>query len=238
MCHGHALQEFHIGQRQASVKEFLLAEHLASMLSGIFELLQYRSPLTCAPYIAGGLLNPRWQCFDESKTVQDILLQCQQEWEMVLAMESQEETALLLSRLTPQCQWQAYRELLCTMEEASWTLSERVKAMVASWIPMVNSSANVEDAFNSMADAVARSSKTTTASLPNLQAVHVRACRQNMCGEAHQGRCVDLEAADWEGAEVRGLKAKLFAPTSYVGSNWTPEILHERRKPKMLIFPL
>ena len=217
------MQEFHIVQRQASVKEFLLAEHLTSMLSGMFELLQYRSPLTCAPYIAGGLLNPRWDRFDERKTKDEMMQQCQLEWEMVLAMESQEETASLLAKLTPQCGWQAYREVLCIMEEASWTSTERVQGMLTAWMPMVNSSANVEDAFSSMADAVSRSTKTNAASLANLQAVHVRACRNNMCGEPHQGRCIDLDAADWEGPEVRGLKPKLFSPSSYIGCNWTAE---------------
>ena len=70
-----------------------------------------------------------------------------------------------------------------------------------------------------MADAVQRTGKTDTGSLPNLQCVHIRGTNQKMTGGENQGYGLSLEANDFEGPEVRGIKPKLFLPSSFTGSS-------------------
>ena len=211
----HEAEEFQILQRQLSVKEFLLCEHLGGMLSCIQELLQYRSPLTCAPYICGGLLNPHWERMNQQKTTEHILSEAQREWEMIICMESQEDSSNLLQKMTPQCRWQSYRETLTCLEMADWQVTDRVRGILQAYLPKINGSANVEDSFNSMEDCVRRSGKSDSGSLPNMQAVHMRATKKNMCGQRNQGQSIELHAGDFEGAEVRGIRPKLFSPSSY-----------------------
>ena len=215
------VQCFVVAERQLSVKEFLLGEHVQTMLTCLYELLQFRSPLICCPYSCAALVNPTSERCDNAEVARQVRNACQQEFEMVLSMEGDEEASNLLGRLCPQTRWQAYRELLTTMEEADWNATTRVQHLIESWLPRVSASANVEDCFNSMQQAV-KKTRGDSLSLPNLQAVHLRASNRNMTGGNMQGRGIELSAHDYEGPEVRGLKSKLFQPTSYTGSD-----LHE-----------
>ena len=150
-------------------------------------------------------------------TVATVLQSLRTEWEMVLSAESDAEAADLFKKSCPQCTWQCYRELMTTLEAEDWIVSSRSAALVEAWIPRVNGSCNIEDIFQTMADTINRGTRTEMASLPSLQAVQIRACQQKLVGNLGQPRGIQLSGSDYEGAEVRGLKAKLFQPTSFTG---------------------
>ena len=207
-----------VPERQIAVKELLVEEHLHGVLACVYELTQYKNPLNCAPLAFAALATYESNHYNVQETQQRLLDSLRIEWELVLSMEGDCSTALLLKKLCPHTGWQCYRELMVTFESESWSLTPRSVEMCVAWAPRVTSSANVEDAFASMEDAVRRSGKSDLGSLTNLQAVHLRSVVHNMTGQEHQGHTVSLGAADFEGPEVRGLRAKLFQPTSFSGS--------------------
>ena len=191
------------------------------MLSCLFEMIQYKSPLCCLPYSAGALVAPTSDRYNLEAVRNKVMEDIKQEWEMALSMEMDQEASCLLHRLCPQVLWQSYRELACTVEQENFRCSDRLQALIMAWLPLINSSANVEDCFSAMADAVARSGKTDVGSMCNLQSVHIRACCQRMADGENQGRAVHLSSHDFEGNEIRGLRPRLFLPATFSGSAWT-----------------
>ena len=192
-------------------------QHLEGLLSCAFELTQYGSPLQVAPLSFGALACPSSNRFDVTQTKRDVLGGLQREWDLVLSAESDPGAADIMRRSCQQTLWQAYRELMCILEEEQWELTKRAVDMIISWIPKLNGSCNIEDIFCTMADSVNRSTKTDLASLPNLQAVQIRATSQKLVGGPDQARGIEVTGCDWEGPEVRGLRGKLFSPSSFTG---------------------
>ena len=211
-------QVIDIPARQLPVKEFLVQQHLEGLLACLYELGQYRNPLCCAPLCFAALADHSSTEYDVCQMQERVLESLKQEWELVLCMESDAQSAPLLRKLCPHTLWQSYREQMVVLEAEGWTRSKRFLEMCLAYAPPITSSANIEDSFASIQDAVNRSGKSDLGSLANIQAVHLRGCVQKMTGLPHQGRSVALNAADFEGPEIRGLRAKLFQPTSFSGS--------------------
>ena len=209
------LQNLVVPQRQLAVKEFALDQHLHGMLSCVFELLQFAQPLQCAPLSSGALLSPQSDRFDAQQVSKEVMRALKEEWELVLALEAEEQTQTLLARLCPYTLSQCYREIATCLEHENWTLSERGCCLIGAYLPKISSSANVEDSFSTMADAVSRTGKSDCGSLPNLQCVHIRGVNQKMTGCDSQGQNISLDACDFEGPEIRGIKPKLFLPSSF-----------------------
>ena len=205
--------------RMPSVKEFLLEQHWEATLASLFEMLQYQSPLLCAPNAFACLACSKSERYDVQDLQKKVLKTLKAEWEMLLCLEQDAEGSVLVHRLCPQTRWQSYRELMVTFERESWKVTPWSVDMVLSWFPQVNCSSNVEDSFNSMADACSRAGKNGSASMANLQALHIRSVNQKMTGKSFQPSAVELETEDWEGAEVRGLRPKMFQPSTFAGSS-------------------
>lgn len=205
--------------RMPSVKEFLLEQHWEATLASLFEMLQYQSPLLCAPNAFACLACSKSERYDVQDLQKKVLKTLKAEWEMLLCLEQDAEGSVLVHRLCPQTRWQSYRELMVTFERESWKVTPWSVDMVLSWFPQVNCSSNVEDSFNSMADACSRAGKNGLASMANLQALHIRSVNQKMTGKSFQPSAVELETEDWEGAEVRGLRPKMFQPSTFAGSS-------------------
>ena len=201
------------------LQEYLLHQHMEGIWSCMFELTQYMSTLQVCPLQFAGLACPTSSRCHVGNAKAKIMQELQHEWELVISAESDTQAAATLHRTCPQVRWQCYRELMTLFEQEEWQLSSRALALVQAWIPKLNSSANVEDIFNSMADSISRSTKTDLASMSNLQAVQIRAYQQKIIGEEHQARGIELKSHDFEGCEVRGLRTKLFLPSSFTGSN-------------------
>ena len=205
-------------ERQTPLKEFLLKEHLEGVLSCMFEMTQYSSSLQVCPVLCAGLACPSSSRFDVETVKAAILTELQMEWELVLSSETEPHTATVLHRTCAQTKWQCYRELMTVLEMDDWKLSDRSLSLIQAWLPALNSSANIEDIFNSMADSISRSTKTDMASMTSLQAVQIRAYQQKLVGLPTQPKGVQLTGTDFEGHEIRGLKPKLFQPASFTGS--------------------
>ena len=208
-------------RRQWSVKEYLLEQHLQGILSCLFELAQYKSPLCCLPYSAAALIAPESDHYDAQNVKNEVLQEVRREWEMTTSMEADPEASSILHRSCPQTLWQSYREIAVTAEQENYLCNDRLASLVTAWLPNINSSANVEDSFAAMQDAVARSGKADLGSLCNLQAVHIRSTNQKMTAGENRGYGISLSSHDFEGNEIRGLRPRLFLPASFNGSTWT-----------------
>ena len=202
-----------------SVKEFLLEQHWEATLASLFEMLQYQSPLLCAPNAFACLACTKSERYDLHDVQTKVLKALKTEWEMLLCLEQDAEGSVLLHRLCPQTTWQSYRELMVTFERESWQLTPWSVDMVLAWFPQVNCSSNIEDSFNTMQDACNRGGKSGVSSMANLQALHIRSVTQKMTGKSFQPASVELTTEDWEGPEVRGLKPKMFQPSTFQGSS-------------------
>ena len=182
--------------------------------------MQYASLLQCCPDCAGGLLHAENEQPDEH-AMKQILQQLKDEWTLVLTMESCASTAATLSTYCPHTKHQVYRELQGALESSGYELTSGVKDLLHAWFPEACSSSIVEDVFASMSDALKRSSKREAASLAGLQAVAVRSvmqrCTPNEGVEKMQP--VQLQSADHEGNEVRGLRSNIWRPESAPNSH-------------------
>ena len=133
-------QNLVVPERQFSVKEFVLYQHLQGMLACMHELLQFAQPLQVAPFSSGSLLCPPTSRFDEKEVAKHVLASLRDEWDMVLALEAEEPTAALLGRYCPQTKTQCYREIQSWLEAEDWALTSRSRALILAWIPSISSS--------------------------------------------------------------------------------------------------
>ena len=135
------------------------------------------------------------------------------EWALLLEYERSATWSKKIHDACPHTLTQTYREILSALESAGWHWDGPVRNVLCAWFPKVNGSSNIEDVFAQLQDSVARSSKRDCGSLANLQAVAIRAVGGKVDGP-QQARGIQLEACDYEGATVRGLKPTCFAPTA------------------------
>ena len=162
----------------------LLEQHWEATLASLFEMLQYQSPLLCAPNAFACLACTKSERYHLHDVQTKVLKALKTEWEMLLCLEQDAEGSVLLHRLCPQTTWQSYRELMVTFERESWQLTPWSVDMVLAWFPQVNCSSNIEDSFNTMQDACNRGGKSGVSSMANLQALHIRSVTQKMTGRA------------------------------------------------------
>ena len=195
------------------MKQLLLLEHLETTLSCCSELESYRRHMTRAPHSTAALLAPSCRPDDLQPVQKDLLEDLKVEWNLVLFMESKTASASLLHSLCPYVLHQNYREIMSTLNAANFSLSSAAASMIEAWHPALSQSSNVEDIFNSFEDAVRRT-KAGAGTMPNLSTVAMRALVKKVCNSEGQARTVQLEASDFEGPEVQGLKPKLFTPES------------------------
>ena len=172
----------------------------------------------CAPMACAALATEKSDRFETQVVAEAVMSSLQTEWDLILSMESEKESAELLHRCCPHVLHQVYRELMVTLEEERFSQTPRSLAMILAYMPSIINSSNIEQCFNTMADCIARSGKSDLGSMANLQAVHIRACAQKVCGHDGQGRAVVLDTCDWEGHEIRGLRPKLWQPQTFAGS--------------------
>ena len=164
-------------------------------------------------YNAGGLLCPESNLCDASWTHTQILANIRTEWECVLRLESSCAEAKVLNTHCGFCKWQVFREVHTALQEEQYKNTQRAQNIIRSWIPALQSSANVEDIFNVMQDAIKRSSKSDAGGLSNLSCIGIRAT-SHKCDAATGPREVRLDPEDWEGGEIRNLKSSIWKPES------------------------
>ena len=83
----------------------------------------------------------------------------------------------------------------------------------------------MEQVFAAVEDGCKRGVKNLKASMANLQCLSIRAVEQKVtanekrreAGETDRARAVKLGVEDFEGSEVRALKASVWKPTSFSG---------------------
>ena len=195
----------------------LLNSCIDAFLAECYELRLYALQLESAPNAFSGLGAPGL-----SKTTKESLeSRLLREWEVVLQMEATKESAQVLKMLCPHTQRQCYRELcialeLCRNPGERW--HQDLQSLISAYFPDVGNSANVEQIFAQLQDAVNRSCKPDVGSMSNLMAVCVRAMQNRVC---NQSDCtpVTLATQDWEGKATRALKPKIWSPAFASPSN-------------------
>ncbi|OLP72915.1 hypothetical protein AK812_SmicGene48034 [Symbiodinium microadriaticum] len=204
--------------RRNPVEQDLLRDHLDACLVTLYELGSYQLYLTSAPASSAGLLLTESARVPSLNDVQSQILQTLElEWATVLSMESRTSSAELLHKLCPHVLWQVYRETLVGLEAEQFKLTQAVRDLVVAYYPRLSFSANVEEQFASMQDAVRRGSKGGTAGITNLSTVGIKALYSKLLDGPDQATSVKLQDSDWEGTTVRGLKQKLFQPETFTG---------------------
>ena len=208
-------EAFQIEFQRDSGSYQLLDDFLDALLTTVFELLQYSVYLQASPNSFAVLLTTQ-EDHVARKLPEEIVARLEKEWTMVLEMESNPTSAALLRSSCPYTRHQMYRELHGALEASQHKITEPLKQLVQAWFPGTTSSSVVEDVFASMADNVKRSTKKGSASLAGLQAVAVRSTNQHCSrgGEERGLSTVQLESADHEGNEVRGLRSSIWRPES------------------------
>jgi hypothetical protein len=191
----------------------LLMQHIHSVLASLLELTQYALPLQLAPSSFACLLAADANVTESHKAQERVRLELKTEWDAVLQLESTREGTALLQQLAPHTRYYAYRELM-TCHETSHTVEgkQRLEGVVQAWHPPLCYSANIEECFNYASASLRKSTRSEKVSMANLQATVVRAAERRLMNKEQQVRGVELEAEDYEGREVRGLRASVWSP--------------------------
>ncbi|CAE7946240.1 unnamed protein product [Symbiodinium sp. KB8] len=172
---------------------------------GVHEITSYRLYLKSCPAVMAALLceEPFEEVPDVAAVKASIMQEVRREWEVVLEMEASEQLAPLLKKHSPHTDWQCYREVTTAVEEAQYTTTPACRSVLRAWFPSFTQSANVEEQFNYMQDALKRATKSQKGSMTTLSSVAVKALNQKVLQEG-QAQPVTLSAKDWEGPMTRG----------------------------------
>ena len=203
------LQVMSISFRRSPGCEKVLSESVTMALACTHELLEYGLYHRTAPGKFGALL-----AATSTERISELMQELREEWDMILSMEACKESSNLLHQ---QCRFvlhQSLRELLSCAEQNQWSLNDSLKAMISSWHPTIQSSANLESVFGDLASAVQRSGRADMGSIAGLMCVGIRGLLHRMGEDPDCGRPLMLEDADFHGVEVPALKAKLWSPSS------------------------
>ena len=187
----------------------------------VFELLQYGLLLQSAHYRAACLLTTDSARCDVPSVQNQVLCALSQEWQLVLKLERTQATQTLIANHCPFVSWQPYRETMSMCELHNFTLCPELRLFLASYHPPMQSSSNIEDIFAELQDAVRRSNKSSSGSLPNMCAVAIRAVHKKIESSSENVKGSELRAEDWEGNAVRALKTSIFQPQSCPSSYYT-----------------
>ena len=193
-----------------------MLQHLEAALTAVFELEQYAILLQSSHYQAAALLTNSSTRLNIEQVQADVLKKMQQEWSMVLAMESSGGTSEILAKHCAYTHWQVYRETMTFLESEGFSLNDRLRDFLLAYFPKIQGSCNVEDLFADLQDSIQRSGKSDSGSLSNLAAVSIRSCNRK-CQTAGVGT-TQLVSADFEGTCVRSLKSSVFRPETCAGS--------------------
>ena len=207
------LQDLQISFRRSWSALRVLAETVQMALACVFELLEYTLPHKLSPAKFAALA----VCTNASRTTQ-LIEELRNEWNAVLDMESKAEAAHLLHSHCRFVLNQSFRELHCCLEKNNNNLTEEVRSTILAWNPPLQSSSNLENVFADMQSAIQRSGKADGGSLANLMAVAIRGLAHRM-DSADSGQPLVLDRQDFGGAEVAGLKTKIWSPASATPCN-------------------
>ena len=196
----------------------LLCEHVDCMLCCVHELTEYALSLQMAPQSAAALLADSAAEGNLLHLKAKVACLLKAEWEVVMECEASINFSRSLHQEAPHTLWQVYREVLSGLESASWRWDGQAGKLLQSWFPTINGSNNVEDVMSSLQDSIRRSSKRDCGSLANLNAVSIRAVAGKTDGE-NQASGISLDAGDYEGPSIRGLKSGCFSPSSCPSCN-------------------
>ena len=195
----------------------LLLDHFDAVLASLFEFSLYKLHLTVPPASIACLALEDSDLPDMVSIQKEVLQKCQQEWAIVLSLEKTSHGSKLLQEWCPYTRFQVYRELMVSLESKKWLLDPDVKDRIRSYFPRWGCSANAEDVFNAMGDAVARSGKSDIGSLNNLQVTAIRSLYR-ACDKEGECQSVQVTGSDWEGPEIRNLKQSIYQCNNWSGS--------------------
>ena len=196
----------------------MMSDHLACLVTCMYELTLYALYLQSSPSQEAALLVATADAPDLSSTQRQIMDRMRKTWELVLEMEGQAESNALLRASCPHTRFFAFREMNTLLSEEKWQWNVRTHALLQSWHPPLGLSANIEQVFNRMEDSTKRASKSSTASLCNLQCVAIRSVNKQIASGSNTPAAIELSTEDWEGKQVRNIKASVWRPDSFCGS--------------------
>ncbi|CAE6921500.1 unnamed protein product [Symbiodinium sp. CCMP2456] len=165
----------------------------------------YRLYLKSCPAVMAALLceEPFEEVPDVAAVKSSIMQEVRQEWQVVLEMEASDQLGPLLKKHCPHTDWQCYREAMTAVEAAQYTTTPFCRSVLRAWFPSFTQSANVEEQFGCMQDALKRGTKSQKGSMTTLSSLAVKALNQKVLQEG-QAEPVTLTAKDWEGPMTRG----------------------------------
>ena len=179
-------------------------------LSCIYELQSYGLYLQSSPAAFCCLLHAD----RDVSTTSHVLEWLKDEWLVVQKLEKQEDTRQLLHSMCPFVKNQAYRELHCALARCKYEVSQDMLLLTASWFPRFTGSANVEQVFQAMERSVKQAGCSNSASLPSLMSIGVRCLAKRLCNDDKGPQAIGLGNEDFEGAEVRALKDRIWRPSN------------------------
>ena len=195
----------------------MIGDYLTCILTCLYELRLYSLHLQSSPAQEAALLvespeHPKLSC-----TQVEIMDRMRETWSMILELEAKEDTHRMLKASCAHTRFFCFRETMTLMEEEGWELNQRTRALLSSWHPGLSMSANVEQIFNRMEDSAKRASKNAGSSLPNLQCLAIRSVNHQIARGEKGCRPVNLSTEDFEGKQIRNIRASVWRPESLSG---------------------
>ena len=179
------------------------------LLASYHELHEYSLHHILPPMKFGALL-----VCEDPETMDLFLKQLQEDWSMVLALESRPESSEMLHNRCRFVLWQQFREVMTCLERYGWQMRDPVRKLIAAWAPEMQSSANLEGIFGDLQSAIRRAGKSDCGSLCNLLSVAIRSLQNRLGNDPSTPEPVVLTPQDFDGAEVAALKPKIWSPSS------------------------
>ena len=205
--------------RRDFLTEEMIHDHFMCMVATLSELNMYALYLQSSPAQEAALLVETEYHPGISPVQQNILKRLEAQWDMILSLESRQDSNAMLKRLCSHTRFFNFREPLTLLAECKWQMDSRVRELLSAWHPALGLSANVEQVFNHLEDACKRSSKNATASMPCLQTLAIRSVNQRLTNGEGRARGVELAPEDFEGKQVRMIKASVWKPESLNSCN-------------------
>ena len=204
-------QAFSISFRRSEMEHAILKEQLHAYLTCTHELREYMLYLQSYPNRLACLCAP--SCPESLQEA--VLAGAKREWAIVQQLESGAESLKVLNTHCLHVKFQCYRELMCVLERENFRFTDLVQTTISSWFPSFSQSSNLESIFREMEAAVKKGGAPQD-SLANLSCVAVRALERRICCGPESAQTLTLGDSDWHGKSVRGLKERLWNPSSAI----------------------